>query len=66
MSTNRNRDVAPPRISHMVLRTTCLKDMIEWYKTGFNAKVLYESGFGASSPTTTSIIASRCLRSRVW
>jgi hypothetical protein len=44
MSANRSREVAPPRLSHMVLRTTCLKDMIEWYRTVFNAKILYESG----------------------
>ena len=47
MSTNLSSDVAPPRISHMVLRTTCLKEMIEWYRTVFKAKVLFESGFGA-------------------
>ena len=48
MSTQTNGNSAPtPRISHMVLRTTCLNEMIDWYNTVFNAKVLFRSDFGA-------------------
>ena len=48
MSTQTNGNAAPtPRISHMVLRTTCLNEMIDWYTTVFNAKVLFKSDFGA-------------------
>jgi catechol-2,3-dioxygenase len=45
--TNGNPAAPTPRISHMVLRTTCLKEMIDWYTTVFNAKVLFQSDFGA-------------------
>ena len=48
MSTETNGKTAhTPRISHMVLRTTCLQEMIDWYTTVFNAKVLFKSDFGA-------------------
>jgi catechol-2,3-dioxygenase len=46
-NTNGNRETAPARLSHAVLRTTCLKEMVEWYKTVLNAKALFQSDFGA-------------------
>ena len=44
--SNGNRKVTP-RISHVVLRTTCLQEMIEWYGKVFHAEVLFQSDFGA-------------------
>lgn len=35
--------VTPPRMSHVVLRTTQLKPMIEWYGTVLRAQVLYQN-----------------------
>ncbi len=46
-NTNGNRETAPARLSHAVLRTTCLKEMVEWYKTVLNAKALFQNDFGA-------------------
>lgn len=37
--------VTPAKLSHAVLRTTRLKEMVEWYKTVLNAEVLYENDF---------------------
>jgi catechol-2,3-dioxygenase len=39
------RPVAPAKFSHAVLRTTRLKEMVQWYKTVLNAEVLYENDF---------------------
>lgn len=39
------RTVAPAKLSHAVLRTTRLKEMVQWYKTVLNAEVLYENDF---------------------
>jgi len=39
------RSIAPAKLSHAVLRTTRLKEMVEWYKTVLNAEVLYENDF---------------------
>src|SRR5216683_7264313 len=36
---------SPVRLSHAVLRTTRLKEMIEWYKTVLGAQVLYQNDF---------------------
>jgi len=36
---------SPARLSHAVLRTTRLKEMVEWYKTVLGAEALYESDF---------------------
>src|SRR5260370_19527497 len=36
---------SPARLSHAVLRTTRLKEMIEWYKSVLGAQVLYETDF---------------------
>ena len=48
MSTNKNgAAVSPARISHAVFRTTRFNEMVEWYKTVFNAEVLYQNAFGA-------------------
>lgn len=33
--------IATPRISHVVLRTTRFKEMVDWYTTVFDAQVLY-------------------------
>src|SRR5580704_5402276 len=46
-NTNGNHEPSTPRISHVVLRTTRLGEMIEWYQTVFHAQVLYRSDFGA-------------------
>jgi catechol-2,3-dioxygenase len=39
------RPVTPAKFSHAVLRTTRLKEMVQWYKTVLNAEVLYENDF---------------------
>lgn len=39
------RPVSPAKLSHAVLRTTRLKEMVEWYKTVLNVKVLYQNDF---------------------
>jgi len=36
---------SPARLSHVVLRTTRLKEMVEWYGTVLGAKVLYQNEF---------------------
>jgi catechol-2,3-dioxygenase len=43
--TTNGHDHSPPpaRLSHAVLRTTRLKEMVEWYKTVLNAQVLFEN-----------------------
>jgi catechol-2,3-dioxygenase len=40
---NGGRSISPPRLSHIVLRTTHLKPMIDWYTTVFDAQVLYQN-----------------------
>ena len=37
--------IAPAKLSHAVLRTTRLKEMVQWYKTVLNAEVLYQNDF---------------------
>jgi len=37
------RPISPTKRSHAVLRTTHLKEMIEWYKTVLNAEVLFQN-----------------------
>lgn len=37
--------ISPAKFSHAVLRTTRLKEMVEWYKTVLNAEVLYQNDF---------------------
>ena len=37
------RTTSPAKLSHAVLRTTRLKEMIDWYKTVLNAQVLYQN-----------------------
>jgi catechol-2,3-dioxygenase len=39
------RRIAPAKLSHAVLRTTRLKEMVEWYKTVLNAEVMYQNDF---------------------
>jgi catechol-2,3-dioxygenase len=34
---------SPAKLSHAVLRTTRLKEMVDWYKTVLNAEVLFDS-----------------------
>lgn len=43
------RPVSPAKLSHAVLRTTRLKEMVSWYKTVLNVKVLYQNDFIAFS-----------------
>jgi catechol-2,3-dioxygenase len=43
MSDNGNLSLAPARLSHAVFRTTHLKEMVEWYTTVLNAKVLFRN-----------------------
>jgi catechol-2,3-dioxygenase len=47
MNDNGNLAMAPARLSHAVLRTTHLREMIEWYKTVLGAKVLFQNDFAA-------------------
>jgi catechol-2,3-dioxygenase len=42
---NGARPISPAKLSHAVLRTTRLKEMVEWYKTVLNAEVLYQNDF---------------------
>lgn len=44
-SDNGVRRISPAKLSHAVLRTTRLKEMVEWYKTVLNAEVLYQNDF---------------------
>ena len=44
-SDNGARRISPAKLSHAVLRTTRLKEMVEWYKTVLNAEVLYQNDF---------------------
>jgi catechol-2,3-dioxygenase len=44
-SHNHSPAKSPARLSHAVLRTTRLKEMLEWYKTVLNAEVLYQNDF---------------------
>jgi catechol-2,3-dioxygenase len=45
-STNGNDlPISPTRLSHAVLRTTRLKEMVDWYKTVLNAEILYQNDF---------------------
>ena len=37
--------IRPAKLSHAVLRTSRLKQMIEWYKTVLNAEVMFENDF---------------------
>ena len=38
-----SRHIRPAKLSHAVLRTAHLKQMIEWYKTVLNAEVMFEN-----------------------
>jgi catechol-2,3-dioxygenase len=42
---NAFRRIAPAKLSHAVLRTTRLNEMVRWYKTVLNAEVLYQNEF---------------------
>ncbi len=42
-----DQKINPPRLSHVVLRTTRLKPMIEWYTAVLNAQVLFQNEFAA-------------------
>ena len=42
---NGARRISPAKLSHAVLRTTRLTEMVEWYKTVLNAEVLYQNDF---------------------
>ena len=42
---NGARRISPAKLSHAVLRTTRLKEMVEWYKAVLNAEVLYQNDF---------------------
>src|SRR6202022_109766 len=44
-SDNGARRISPAKLSHAVLRTNHLKEMVEWYKTVLNAEVLYQNDF---------------------
>src|ERR1700738_3675225 len=44
-SDNGARRISPAKLSHAVLRTTRLKQMVEWYRTVLNAEVLYQNDF---------------------
>jgi catechol-2,3-dioxygenase len=37
--------IPPARLSHAVLRTTRLKEMIDWYKTVLGAQIMYQTDF---------------------
>ena len=39
------RPITPAKLSHAVLRTTRLTEMVQWYKTVLNAEVLYRNDF---------------------
>ncbi len=39
------RPISPSKLSHAVLRTTRLKEMVEWYRTVLNAEILYQTDF---------------------
>jgi catechol-2,3-dioxygenase len=39
------RPISPAKLSHAVLRTTRLKEMVQWYRTVLNAEVMYENDF---------------------
>src|SRR5271167_4370828 len=39
------RPIAPAKLSHAVMRTTRLKEMVEWYRTVLNAEVMYQNDF---------------------
>jgi len=39
------RPISPARLSHAVLRTPRLEEMVEWYTTVLNAQVLYRNDF---------------------
>ena len=36
------RRITPKKFSHTVIRTTRLKEMVEWYKTVLNAEIVRE------------------------
>ena len=42
---NGARRISPAKLSHAVLRTTRLKEMVEWYTTVLNAEILYQNDF---------------------
>jgi catechol-2,3-dioxygenase len=42
---NGARRISPAKLSHAVLRTTRLNEMVEWYKIVLNAEVLYQNDF---------------------
>lgn len=39
------RPISPAKFAHAVLRTTRLREMVEWYTTVLGAKVMYENQF---------------------
>jgi catechol-2,3-dioxygenase len=43
--SNSARLISPVKLSHAVLRTTRLQEMVEWYKAVLNAEVLYQNDF---------------------
>ncbi len=42
---NGGRRITPKKLSHAVMRTTRLKEMVEWYKTVLNAEIMRELPF---------------------
>jgi catechol-2,3-dioxygenase len=44
-STENRSPISPAKLSHAVLRTTRIKEMVEWYKTVLIAEVLYQNDF---------------------
>ena len=46
-SNGGDQKINPPRLSHVVLRTTRLQPMIEWYTTVLKAEVLFQNEFAA-------------------
>jgi len=39
---NGERRITPKKFSHTVIRTTRLKEMVDWYKTVLNAEIVRE------------------------
>ena len=58
----------PSKFAHVVYSTRRFAEMIDWYQSVFEAKVVYQTRRSLSLPTTTNIIVSRspiCQRSRL-
>lgn len=45
MGSNGTRTISPAKLSHAVLRTTRLKEMVEWYANVLNAEILFQNEF---------------------